>query len=99
MRSRIAGHSLVMKRFALAGAEPRRRAGSDEHADTALDDDQAFVLESLICLGDRQRIGALFGGKRTDRGKGVAIAISAGKDCIGNHLTKADVNGLFVGAS
>ena len=99
MRSRITGHSLVMK---VSRSLVRSRAaapGSDEHADTALHHDQAFVLESLIGLGDRQRVGTLFGGKRTDRGKGVAVAISAGKDCVGDHLSKADVNGFFVGAS
>ena len=77
----------------------RVRPEVDQDADATLDHDQPIILKALIGLGDRQRIGTLFGGKCTDRGKGVAIAVSAGKDCIGNHLTKADVNGFFVGAS
>ena len=76
-----------------------RGAGSDEHADAALDHDQPFVLEALIGLGDGQRIGALLGGERADRGKGVAVAVSAGEDRVGDHLAEADVDGLFVGAS
>ena len=57
-----------------AAAQPRSGARGDEHADPALHDDQAFVLEPLIGLGDGQRVGALLGGQGADRGQRVAVA-------------------------
>ena len=85
MRSRIAGHSSSMKRLR-SPSRSRTRARGDEQADAAPDVDQAFVLESLVGLGDRQRVRLLLGGKRTNRGKGVAVTEFAGEDCVGDRL-------------
>ncbi len=63
MRSRMVGHSLEMKSVRWALRSFAGGARGDEHADAALDDDEAFVLETLIGFGDRQRVGALFGGQ------------------------------------
>ena len=96
MRARISGHSSLRKRLR---SDSRRRdagAGGDEHADAAFDDDQAFVLKTLIGLGHGQRIGLLLGGEGADRGQRVAVAIVAGEDGIGDRLAKADVNGLLM---
>ena len=94
IRSRICGHSCLMKRFALGFAQAGAGAGGDEHADAALDDDQPFVLEALIGLGDGQRVGALLGGEGADRGKRVAVAEFAGEDRVGDRVAQADVNRL-----
>src|SRR5436190_8200825 len=61
-------------------AQPRTGARGDEHADSALDDDQPLVLESLIGLGDGKRIRLLLRGERANRWQRVAVAIFPGKD-------------------
>ena len=68
------GHSSLEEAAALGLAQPGAGAGGDEHADAALDHDQPFVLESLIGLGDGQRIGLLLGGEGADRRQRVAVA-------------------------
>src|SRR6185503_2675047 len=90
------GPFFLQEAASLGVAEPCAGARSDEHADTALDDDQALVLEALIGLGHRQRIGLLLGGERADRGKRIAVGVAAGEDCVGDRLAEADVNRFLV---
>ena len=54
------------------------------------------VLEALIGLGDRQRVGRLLDGERADGRQRVAVAVAAGENRVGNRLAQANVNGLFV---
>src|SRR6185437_7436421 len=90
------GPLLLEEAVALGIAEARPCAWRDEHADAALDHDQPLVLESLIGLGDGQRIGLLLGGEGADGGKRIAIAVRAGEDRVGDRLAEANVDGLLM---
>ena len=90
------GPFLGQETAALGFAQPRARSGGNEHADAALDDDQPFILETLIGFGDGQRIGLFLRGQRADRGQGVAVGILAGEDRVGDRLAQPDVHRLFV---
>ena len=85
------------KGLAFGVAQARAGTRRDEHADATLDDDQSFVLEALIGLGDSQRIGAFLRGQGADRRQRVTVAEAAGQDGVGDHLAETDINGLFVG--
>src|SRR5690348_9599497 len=63
------GPFFLKETVALAFAEACARTRGDEHADAAFHDDQAFVLEALIGLGDRQRVRLLFRSQRSNRRK------------------------------
>src|SRR5690348_10317100 len=90
------GPFLLEEPVALGIAETRPGAGSDEHAHPALHDDQSFVLEALVGLGDGQRIRLFLNGQRADRRQRITIIILSGEDRVGNHFTKADINGFVV---
>ena len=87
---------LVDEPRALRFAQPRPRARRDEQADPALDRYQAFVLESLVGLGDSERVCRLLRGKGAHRRQRVAVLVAAGEDGVGDRLAKSDVNGLFM---
>src|SRR5678815_1414922 len=87
------------KIVALHVAQPGRGTRRDKHPDAALDDDKAFVLKSLIGLGDSERIGALFGSKCPDRRQGVAIGKLTRQDPVCDYFPEANVNRLFVGGT
>ena len=53
MRSRIAGHSSSTKRLRSPSRRRAPGAGRNEQPDAAADGHQAFVLKTLIGLGDR----------------------------------------------
>ena len=67
MRSRIAGHSSSMKRPRSPSRSRARAPGATNRPTPRLDNDQPFVLETLISLGDGQGVRLLLGGKRADR--------------------------------
>src|SRR6185437_2651584 len=90
------GPFLLEEARPLGFAKARPSARRDEHADPALHDDQPFVLETLVSLGDGERIRLLLSGKRADGGQWVAVAIFAGEDRVGDDFAEADVDGFFV---
>ena len=96
IRAWISGHSSLRKRLRSESPQSRSGARSDEHADAALHDDQALVLESLICLRHGQRVRLLLRGERTDRGEGIAVAEFSGENRIGDGLAQTDVDRLVV---
>src|SRR5215213_8816809 len=69
------GPVAVEEAVTLGFAELGPGAGSDEHADSALDQDEPVVLKSLISLGDGERIGLLFGGEGPNGRQRVAVAV------------------------
>ena len=69
MRALISGHSCFRNWLRSESPQPRPRARRDEHADPALDHDQAFVLEALIGLGDGQGICLLLRREARTEGK------------------------------
>jgi hypothetical protein len=83
-----------------AGVAPQAIGGTigNEHADTAFDDDQTVILKTLIGLGGGQWIGAMFRGKSTDRGEGVAIPIDAIQYRFGDDIAKTKIDGAILAA-
>ena len=67
MRSRIAGHSSSMKRLRSPSRSRARAPGATNRPTPRRTVDQTFVLESLIGLGDRQRVRLLLGCERANR--------------------------------
>src|SRR5436190_12029387 len=90
------GPFLLEEARPLGIAQPRTGARGDEHADSALDDNQPFILESLVGLGDGQRVRLFLRGERADRRQRVAVAIFPGEDGVGYRLAQPHVNGLVV---
>src|SRR3954470_13741045 len=72
--------AVLQEMVTLGEPELLRCPRQHEHADAATDLHIAVVLEALIGLGDRQRIGAMLGGKRANRGKLVPRTILAAQD-------------------
>src|SRR6478735_7790316 len=75
---------------ALALAKARAGPGGDEHADSALHDDEAFVLKTLVGLGNRKWVRLLICRKGSDGRKGVAVAVFPGKNRVRDRLPEAD---------
>lgn len=90
---------LANELLALAAFQPSGSTRGNEHANPALYDDETFVLEALVSLGDGQRVGAFFGRERTDGRQRVPVLESTSDDGVADDLAEADVNGLFVGVS
>ena len=82
--------------IALGYAQLFRRAGQNEHADAAPHLDIAIVLETLISLGDGQRVGAMFGRERADRRQLVACTIFAPQDRRRDRAPQPDVDRAVV---
>ena len=90
------GPAIVEKILALCGSKPLARTFGDEHADPALHENQAFVLEGLVGLGHGERIGPMLRGEAADRGERVSVAHLAVQNGGSDGIAEAEIDWTIV---
>ena len=88
------GQTFFTEILALRFQQLVSRSTCHEHPDPAFDRDQAVFLEPLIGFRNRQRIGALFGGKGPNGRQHVALGILFVENGIRNDIAQFQIDGF-----